>query len=254
MKKIVFSIVALVSMVAFAGVEAPFMQFSKTDYSTKLRPDQNWVQSTQLISLKVSAGTDVWLSNYINSWYWPKPIPGLDGNVYDMLSTPERYGYISKSDLPSLSLSKEDYADKIHWGTGEMTEITYYYDSDPSITNKTTGYFLGHFDADDEIYLVMTTLPSDGGETVDSYQYVQDDNHNTTLMSRQADDLDLAGNVRVNFGIDLPPTYDGVGIAREFVAVYAPASGGPLPSLLFTGLLSLSTVFGASKMKKQKRA
>ena len=102
----------------------------------------------------------------------------------------------------------------------------------------------------------MTTLPADGGELVDSYQHVQDADHDTTLQSRQHDDIDIAGNVRVNFGID-SNTYGP--IAREFVAVYVPGdeevirglltSGGPLPGVLFAGLLSLGTVFGASRLK-----
>ena len=80
-------------------------------------------------------------------------------------------------------------------------------------------------------------------------------------MSRLDGTLDLADNVRVNFGIDNGTYGDGQGIAREFVAVYDDgtidyahlqrAAGGPLPGFLFVGLLSMGTVFSASRMKKR---
>ena len=70
-------------------------------------------------------------------------------------------------------------------------------------------------------------------------------------MSRQHNTFDLAGNVRVNLGID-SETFGGIG--REFVAVYNGATGGPLPSLLLVALLSSGTVFGASRMKTKKRS
>lgn len=234
-------IVALAALV-FAGVKDPFVQFTQADYCDPhgSRPDQwestegNHVNtiSAQIITLDVHAGTDVWLSNYVRSWY--EAIPDLHGNVYDMGA--QRYGYIFANDINGLSAT--DYEGSIHWGTGDTTQITYVYDQDPSITNTATGYFLGHFNDDAEIYLVMTTLPEDGGELVDSYQYVQDDDHVTTLMSRQHNTTDLAGNVRINFGIDNGTYGDGAGIGREFVAVYDhPAgidgghgtTGGPLP-------------------------
>ena len=172
----------------------------------------------------------------------------------------QKYGYIYKSDFPTgdngepiLTLPNGSYNDLIHWANGDTTTITYYYDPNPDITNYTTGYLLDTFDEDAEIYLVMTTLPTDGGETVDTYQYVQDANNITTMVSRQHNTLDLANNVRINFGID--SASEGL-IGREFVAVYSGTggtiiSGQPLPGLLFAGLLSLGTVFGAAKLRKR---
>ena len=245
----------MAAAISFAGVETPFKQFSEADFVDTQRPDQAWL-GAQMISIKVSAGSEVWLSNYVSSWYDLKPLPPLHGNVYDM-GGDQKYGYILKDDLASISLEKEDYYDKIHWANGETNDITYFYDPNPSITNSTTGYFLDYFKEDAEIYLVMTTLPEDGHETVDAYQYVQDANHDTTLRSRVDDTKDLAGNVRINFGID-SATHGFIG--REFVAVYddtaylrhVDANGGPLPGLLFAGLLSMGTVFGASSMKKKR--
>ncbi len=251
MKKLVSMMLILTVASVFAGVEEPFKQFTQADFTDYNRSEQNW-PSAAPFTLSVKANTSVWLSNYVSSFYWPKPLPDLHGNVFDMT----KYGYIYKNDLATLDLEKGSYDSLIHWGSGETTTITYTYSPDPSITNSTTGYLLDEFKEDAEIYLVMTTLASDGGETVDTYQYVQDADHNTTMLSRQHEYLDLADNVRINFGID--SVADGP-IAREFVAVYTGAgsstggtspSGQPLPGLLFAGMLSLVTVFGASKMRK----
>ncbi len=262
MKKLLMTLLLVAGVAAFAGVEQPFVQFTQSDFCQtydqphNTRPDQNWF-GAQMITLDVSANSDVWLSNYVRSWY--EPIPDLHGNVYNMSAN--MYGYIFADDINGLSV--DNYEDAIHWSNGQTTDITYFYDDNPNITNTATGYFLGHFNEDAEIYLVMTTIPDDGGETVDSYQYVQDDDHVTTLYSRQHNTYDLAGNVRINFGIDNGVYGDGVGIGREFVAVYDHptgiddghgTTGGPLPGVFFAGLLSLGTVFGASKMKRQKRA
>ena len=236
MKKIVSMMLLVVAVSVLAGVVEPFKQFTQADFTDSAKPGQPWA-SAKVFTLSVKANTSVWLSNYVRSFY--EPIPDLHGNVYNM--APEKYGYIFKDDLPSFDMPNGSYDSLIHWANGETTTITYT-DSTNTLTNTATGYLLDEFKKDAEIYLVMTTLPSDGGETVDTYQYVQDAGHATTLQSRQHNTLDLAGNVRINFGID------SVG-AREFVAVYAP-SGQPLPGLLFAGMLSLVTVFGASKIRK----
>ena len=254
MKRIASLILGLVAASALSGVVEPFKQFTQADYVDAAKPGQSWFASNTF-TLSVKANTSVWLSNYVRSWY--EPIAPLNGNVYDMNA--QKYGYIFKSDFPvvdgatDLTLANGSYDDLIHWSNGETTEITYFDDSAPNITNSTTGYLLDTFTEDAEVYLVMTTIPSDGGETVDTYQYVQDADHDTSLLSRQHNTLDLANNVRVNFGIDSET--DGA-VAREFVAVYTGSedssiSGQPLPGLLFAGLLSLGTVFGASKMRKR---
>ena len=254
MKKLVSMMLILTVASVFAGVEEPFRQFTQADFTDYNRSEQNW-PSAAPFTLSVKANTSVWLSNYVSSFYWPKPIPDLDGNVYNMAAG--KYGYIYKNDLPSLDVPNGSYDSLIHWANGETTTITYVYDPNPAITNDATGYLLDTFKEDAEIYLVMTTLTSDSGETVDTYQYVQDADHDTSLLSRQHNTLDLANNVRVNFGID--SIAEGRPIAREFVAVYTGANGGsggtspsgqPLPGLLFAGMLSLVTVFGASKIRK----
>ncbi len=275
MKKLLTTLLMLVGVATFAGVERPFVQFARTDYTSEQRPaDLNASQNTtnngdwypaQLISLHVYAGTSVWLTHKVQSWYEPLNLDGNEyGNEFDMLGGDHRYGYIFKDDFNGdLTMEKGTYDNLIHWADGTTDLITYVNDANEAIKSTRTGYFLDHFDEGAEIYLVMTTLPEDGGETVDSYQYVQSDNHGaTTLMSRTYDYDDLAGNVVINFGIDNGTYGDGVGIGREFVAVYdkgddgigGGGTGGPLPGAFFAGLLSLGTVFGASKVKRQKRA
>ena len=153
---------------------------------------------------------------------------------------------------------KGSYGDLIHWSNGETTEITYIDNTKPDTKQTATGYFLDYFEDDAEIYLVMTALEEDGHETVDSYQYVYENkaHEDTTLLSRKDNRLDHAGNVIVNFDIDSEVHGNS---AREFVAVYDDTAierhtipaGGPLPGLLFVGLLSMGTVFGASRMKKR---
>ena len=263
MKKLVLLVLAVVAAATFAGVVEPFKQFTQADFTDYDKPSQNW-DTAKMFTLSVKGGSDVWLSNYVSSWYYPKPLTDLHGNVYDMGGN-QRYGYIYKNDITSDSLANGSYDDLIHWSNGDTNVITYCADENPAITNSATGYFLDYFKEDSEIYLVMSTIPEDGVDTVDTYQFVEDyreeiPDDNTLMQSRQHNTEDLAGNVRINFGIDNGTYGDGAGIAREFVAVYddtaylrhpVTPAGGPLPSLLFVGLLSMGTVFGASRMKKR---
>ena len=248
MKRVVLLVLMAAAAISFAGVVSPFKQFTQADYNDYAKPGQNWIPAN-MITLSVKANTDVWLSNYVNSWFGG--VPDLHGDQFDMLGA-TKYGYIFKSDLPDVTVPNGTYDDKINWSDGNIqTDITYFDDKNPSIQATTKGYFLDHFDKDAEIYLVMTTLEADGNETVDTFQYVQDANNDTSLMSRQHNTFDLAGNVRVNLGID-SETFGEIG--REFVAVYNGATGSPLPSLLLVALLSSGTVFGASRMKAKKRS
>ena len=245
--KVAFLLLAAVAVTAFAGVKAPFYQYDDSAFYEEQRPEQPWL-GAQMISMKVAAGTTVWLSNYVQSWY--AAIPDLHGNVFNMSEA--KYGYIRKDDLNASYVNHSDYADKVIWSSGETTQITYTNDSGPQ-TQTTTGYLLDTFNADDEIFFVMTTIPSDGGETVDSFQYVrdlygQDTPIETTLVSRVDGTHDLANNIRINFGINE--------IGREFVAVFDKpdfhgVSGQPLPGLLVAGVLAMGTVLAGKRLKKR---
>lgn len=250
MKKTIVVLVVLVSCL-FGGVMQPFRQFDQSDYAESRRSEQNWL-GAQMITLNVHAGTGVWLSNYVCSWY--EPIADLNGNVYDM--NPGRYGYITKSEVEAYG---DSYRDHVHWSNGYSLDVIYYDDANPGITNSTKAYFLDYFETDKEIYLVMSTIPVDGAETVDSYQFVYDADHDTTLVSRLDNTHDLANNVRVNYGIgENESNY----IGREFVSIYdgtldyneirGQTAGGPLPGLMTVCLLSLGTVGGCSAFRKRR--
>ena len=237
MKKFFIALVLRASC-SFGGVQLPFKQFERSDYHESIRLDQNWM-GAQMISLSVKANTGVWLSNYVSSWY--APILDLNGNIYDMRSS--QYGYVTKENAEAHST---DYLDYVHWSNGYSLEITYFDDNNPYLTNSTNAYFLDYFDENKEIYLVMTTIPDDGSETVDSFQYVSDENHDTSLVSRVDGTVDAAKNIRVNFGINS----NSLGfIGREFVAAYDGdmdysqirdySTGGPLPGLLTACILSI---------------
>ena len=256
MKRTFALILLMICAVAFAGVETPFVQFAPTDYCTvhAFRTNQDWF-GAQLITLDVKAGTDVWLSNYVKSFY--ETIADLHGSQFDMVGD-QKYGYIYKNALADFN--QKNYESLINWSDGSVTtDVTYFADVNPNLKQTTTAYFLDHFDTDSEIYLVMTTLPADGSETVDSYQEVQDTANGiaTSLYSRQHNTIDVAGNVRINFGIN---SYDFGKIGREFVAVYnAPdeehggaPSGQPLPGVMTSCLLA-GGVISLLKMKRKKK-
>ena len=254
-KMILFMLVACVAMAGVKQIDgysddAIYYQFTHDpatgtgNWTDTLRSEQPW-SPAQMITLNVPAKMDIWLSNYVSSWYDPKPLLPLDGNSYDMKSG---YGIVQTNSTGGIEhVSGNDGIDK-------RSTVTYYYNANPSITNSTEAYFLGSFEAGDEIGIWLTTLPTDGGEEVDTLQYVKDDNHNTTLVSRIDDYQDLAGNVRINFGINSLP--EGL-IAREFVAVGVSdnkpvePSGQPLPGLFTSALLTFGSI-GLKKVLKKK--
>lgn len=255
MKKIIFAMFIAVSV--FAGVkqidgyseDAVYHQFthdSITDtgnWTDTIRSDQNW-EPAQMITLKISAKMDVWISNYVSSWYDPKPLLPLNGNVYDMDAG---YGIVQTNSTGTVEHVSGNGGDNL------TSTVTYFHDANPSITNSTEAYFLGSFNAGDEIGIWLTTLAQDGGEQVDTQQYVQDADHNTTLVSRIDDYVDLAGNVRINFGINSP--VDGL-IAREWVAVGViddepVPMGAPLPGVMMSCLVGIGGFFMARKKTKR---
>lgn len=203
------------------------------DYTGGRHFDQNWL-AAQTIRLYVGQEMDVWLSNYINSWY--APIDALNGNVYQM----------GQGQYGAWQLN----GNKTWVGSGATTTVTY--TDGAGHDNSTDGYFLGHFEGGEEIALWMTALENEGGEQVDTMQYVYDAAHNTTLASRLDATHDLAGNVRINFGLTTIPSGEG----REFVAFgvhdeSAVPSGQPLPGVLTSALLGFGVVLGVTRKRKR---
>ena len=247
MKKLVFTVLMLVGIASFAGVVSPFQQFgTETDYQFNTTKNGHKLCKIDLHvhgnGHGITEGVNVWLTSAVL-----ENMTSDLGKVYDM----SHFGYILNNDK-----------DEIVWVEKPIitTPVTYF---DENNQYETTGYFLGHFDnGNHHLYLAMTALAADGGNEVDSYHEIDDGQFNQDLVNRylDMDGTDLAGNHVVSFNIS---TETGSVVVRPFTAVYdfGPApeyedhtTGGPLPGVFFAGLLSMGTVFGASKMKKQKRA
>ena len=139
-KLIVLCLVALatVSMAGIKSLEgysnnATFVQFTHNDltntgnYRDGQNPGQNWL-GAQTIMLTIDSEMDLWFSNYISSWYYPKPMTNLDGNIYDMSA--ELYGAFN---------SEQQWL-----GNGQTATVTYF-DDGTGITNSTDAYYVGHF-------------------------------------------------------------------------------------------------------------
>ena len=245
--------------------ESNFVQFTLDDFNTYDSaggPTQEWT-SAQMVTLSVSAGSTVYLTNYVSqfkvSLYDPGKIPNLGDDTYaagyDM--SVGAYGYMIAQKTADGKVTTDGI---VHPGTGETKDITYY---DPNSTytqeqidkglgtQTTTGYKLGTFDEDTEIFFVMT--PNGYNSKINSYLPVNDPNNDSPvtsiLASRQINTTDLAGNIRVNFG-----TVDGIG--HEFVIGYEAAppssSGQPLPGVLSTIVVACCSIACAKKMKKNK--
>lgn len=263
LKRISFALcLMLAASAAFAGIKslqgysnATFYQFghdhgdNEGDYRHNDNPKQNW-EAAQQIRLIIPADCELWVSNYVDSWY--SDIKPLDDNVFEMVATVEN----SDQDLSKDWYGAQEIdGDGKRWvGTGETREVTYI-DDDTSLTNTTDAYYVGEFEEGDVIYLWMTTLPEDDPELaqVDMQQAVADPENDTPLLSRTHQTFDQAGNVRINFGID-SVTFGSIG--REFVAfgVSRPPSGQPLPGVMATTLLAMGTVAAAARKKLRKRA
>ena len=243
----------LAGIMSFA-TESAFYPYTTSDYNIYHTPygSQFW-DPAQMITLNVSAGSAVYLTNYVSNWY---------GTVEDLGESSYAAGYNMNDHKYGYVLAQKDDEGKVspvggvHWSDGKTKDITYQNPTGPE-TKTTTGYLLDKFEDDAEIFFVMT--PNGYDDTVNSFGPVDDPDglgYSSIMQSRQINTQDQSGLVRVNFG-----TVDGVG--HEFVigAVAMPpdgggegggASGQPLPGLLLAGLLSLGTVAAGKKMQKKR--
>ena len=235
LKKLVLPLSLVTTLLIAADI--PFIQFTENDYNV-YGTSQDWTPA-QMISLSVKKGSTVYLSNYTRSWY--ENLPNL-GDVdyaagYDM--TANHYGYVyAEVDADGNAVP----VGPVHYADGTTKEVTVKNPNGPQ-TQTLTGYKLGTFDKDAEIFLVMTP---NGYETeVNSFSPVNAVGYESILVSRQINTYDLSGQTRVNFG-----TADGVG--HEFIIGYeaeAP-SGQPLPGVLVTTFIGLCGVGVFAKHKK----
>ncbi|MBR6075671.1 MAG: hypothetical protein IKP87_10235, partial [Victivallales bacterium] len=93
MKKYLLALLLLTSVFAVAA-ETEFVQFTKADFNDKNHwPDQKWF-SSELISLKVKAGSTVYLTNYTSNYDSLYDIGDENYSIYNpALNKYERPGF-----------------------------------------------------------------------------------------------------------------------------------------------------------------
>ena len=206
----------------FVGCFSVFASLQYEIVTTK-NGTQNW-NSSREITLNITEGGSLWLTSYVSNWY---SIPDL-GTVMNM--TAGNYGYI-------------DDAGNLVGSTGETKTITLE-SKNGTKSIDTTGYFVGNFDAGDEVNLWITDNTGSVGESVGTVN-----DGTTDLVSRQAKASDMAGNVRQNYSF-------GSG-SIEFVAVggekSGETSGQPLPSAMLALVFGAGTVGLFGKKRKGKK-
>lgn len=259
-KLLVMVLLLLAGIMAFAQ-DIEYYQFgwdAFQSYDTSaIRAEQNWGPA-QLITLKVSAGSTVYISNKVSSWYWGEDLATTQAG-YNM--TENNYGYMF-AEVDDEGKVTTDH--KFHSGTGETKQLTFSGVVDGiTYTTTATGYELGTFQDNAEIFLVMTpnrTYPTP--ETINSYDAVNDPDNVpaviSTLASREINYTDHAGNIVVNFGFVNDPV---PGNGREFILGYVaepptppePPSGQPLPGVLTSCLIALGATGIAARRKHSKK-
>ena len=210
----------MMAMVLVAGLSAQaVLQY---EIISSPSPGQNWLSAQQL-TIKINEGGSLWMSGYVSNWYGS--LTDL-GSIADM--TAGNYGWMT-TDGTILS------------GTGETMEVTF---TNGVQSISTTAYHVGDFEAGDEVGLWLTN--SKKGQEGYSLGPVNG-GLNEDLGSRQINEVDLAGNTRINFGF-----LKGGG-SVEFVLVGGEGTvGQPLPGV-FATLLLAGSVGTALTRRNRKR-
>jgi len=217
-------------MFCFVGC---FSAFATLQYDVVMTNNgvQNW-DSSRNITLNVTESGSLWLASYASNWY---SIPDL-GTVMNM--TAGNYGYI-------------DDGGNLVGSAGETETVTLAKNSN---SIETTGYFVGNFEAGDEVNLWITDNSGRVGESVgpvkDWVTYTSENGYD--LVSRQANSYDIAGNVRQNYSF-------GSG-SIEFVALggetygAGETSGQPLPGAALALVLGAGSIglFGKKRKAEKK--
>lgn len=237
MKKLLLYLLVGAQVALFAGIgsvggyeDKPFYQFTYNDLNEITPGTQSWL-AAKTIGVHIGGEMDVWLTNYISSWY--ADIPALNGNEFNMGAG--QYGAIDAN------------TGKTWTGTGETTTVTYEKDGH---ANSTEGYFLGHFKGGEDLVLWLTSVDADAAT---SGQLVNDELNPSSLVSRVNGTQDQAGNIRLNFGYN---TENGL-LGHELVAFGvitresdAP-TGQPLPGAMVSALL-MGGVAGLARCRRKR--
>lgn len=253
MKNILLSVLLVSSVSIMAAVnsvnvyyENPgFYQFINTDFNNVSPSEQNWL-AAQSISIHVGSAMDVWLSNYVNSWYGD--IPALNGTEFRMGA-----GQYGAYDLNSR---------KTWIGTGDTATVTFadangktYTTWDGQQMGTTEAYYLGHFNGGEDLVLWLTSIESDEATSTQLVNNGEFDPN--TLVSRVNGTVDQAGNVRLNFGYN---SGNGGYASHEIIAFGSygdfggstQPTGQPLPGVLTSALIA-GGVAGVACRKRRKK-
>ncbi len=260
MKKYLLALLLLTSVFAVATEENYVQYATQSDFHIVSRPEQPWF-SQEMISLKVKAGTDVYITNYVSNYY----------DVYDIGDSDfvdgagKKIGYdMSVGNFGYMTANLDDFGNissvsKFIEGKGTVKDFSYTASNGKTVT--TPGYLLDTFNEDTEIFFVMTPFATKEGEIigpVDTYNLVNDAGLGvkSPLWSRQINTVDQNGTVRVNLSVadSLSPT----GLSHEFaIASLAkedvPPSGQPLPGVLTSCLVGLCATGIAARRRKHSK-
>lgn len=217
----------------------PFYQFTQGDFNSVTNSSQPWL-AAKSISIHIGSAMDVWLSNYVNSWYGD--IPALNGNEFNMARG---------------SYGAYDVNSGRNWvGTGDTATVTYADANGAGRPNSTEAYYLGHFNGGEDVVIWLTAIENNAASSTQLVNNGEIDP--TDLVSRVNGTSDIAGNVRLNFGYVTDNGY----VAHELIAFgsygeFSPTGGGavsgqPLPGVLASSLIIGGCVALVSKKRRRK--
>ncbi len=194
-------------------------------------PGQGWPAAQQLL-FKVTGGGSLWISSFVSNWY---------GTLQDLGSTADmtagNYGWMTQDGT-------------IHYSTGETKEITFTKE-DGSKSISTNAYFVGNFNAGDEIGLWLTNTTDSKPDQLGYSLGKVGEGLNAELGSRQYNTTDIAGNTRINFGF-----LNGGDSVEFLLSPDTHYSGGgpvgqPLPGVFAT--LALAGGVGTALTRKNRK-
>lgn len=217
MKKLALLILGLALSLPASAVFVPYSY----NVSGQTNPAQPW-NSAKILTLTATESSSLWVSSFVSNYY---------GTLVDLGTiaqmTPGNYGWIAADGT-------------LHSGTGDTKTVSFTNSAGKTIS--TTAYYVGDFNAGDNIGFWITTSAGTPGYSTGMVQ----SGVNAGLRSRQINTVDLAGNTRINFGFNSGSV--------EFIAVGgAPSpSGQPLPGVI-ASLLIGGGAFGVSKLRKARK-